>query len=279
MIDAYGRYHRIWVRKRQKHFCHRKSQRPHSYLQKMDIEKIKRGPVPSHIAVIMDGNRRWAKENNLPIIKGHEAGTRALENLLDFLLKNPDLNIKHVTVYSLSEDNKTKRSPEQLNALMRLFKIGFAKLAKDRRIKENQIKVNIFGNYRSLPKDVVKEIEKCIEISKDNNKLNLNFCIAYDGQSEIVRACREIVKKTKNDEIDDHEISKELVKSNLFTAYIPAPELIIRSGKEKRLSAFLLWDSSYSELYFSDKYWPDMANDDFLQAIEDFQKRHRKFGR
>jgi tritrans,polycis-undecaprenyl-diphosphate synthase [geranylgeranyl-diphosphate specific] len=244
----------------------------------VDIEELKKGPIPEHIAVIMDGNRRWAKQNGFDIIKGHEAGVNVLENLMNFLSKNSDIRIKNITLYSLSEDNKQKRSPEQVKALMRLFKEGFSKLSKDKRLMEDGIKVSVFGKYKMLPEDVVREIDKCIELTKDNNESFLNFCIAYDGQSEIVEACKKISEKLKNNELKQDDITKETIKSNIFTARFKAPELIIRTGKEKRMSGFLLWDSSYSELYFCDKFWPDIEAQDFLEAIKEFQQRNRGFG-
>ena len=159
---------------------------------------------------------------------------------------------------------------------MSIFQKGFSELANDPRLKDNGIKISVFGKYKTLPKEITKEIDRCIENTQYNNSSFLNFCIAYDGQSEIVEACRKISEEFKNKAPE--EITKETIKANLFTAEFPAPDLIIRSGGEKRLSGFLLWDSSYSELYFSDKYWPEMKTEDLLLAIEDFQKKDRRFG-
>jgi len=242
------------------------------------IEDIKKGIIPKHIAVIMDGNRRWAAENNLNPLKGHEAGVKALENLMKFFINNSDLGVKYVTIYALSTDNNSKRPKNQVDTLMKLFKKGFSNLAKDENIEKHKIKISVFGNYKALPADIVKEIDKCINMSKYNTGFGINFCIAYDGQDEISRACKLIANKVKNNELNTEDINNQTVKNHLFTANFPAPELIIRTGKVKRLSAFLLWDSSYSEFYFLDKYWPDMKSQDFIDAIGDFQNRQRNFG-
>lgn len=233
-----------------------------------------------HIAFIMDGNRRWAKSNNLERADGHRQGVEALKKIVySFQSLDSKTPIKIISVYALSKDNKEKRGLAQFNELMSLAEEFFDKFCNDKFIFENKIKFSIFGDYKQLPFNIVKKIDKAVENTKSHNKFFLNFCINYDGQHEIARACKLIAEKASSDKSVIQSINPEMVKQHLFTAQFPAPELIVRTGKEQRLSAFLLWDSSYSELYFLDKFWPDIKTDDVTQAISEYQNRNRRFGK
>ncbi len=242
------------------------------------LERVREGKIPEHIAIIMDGNRRWAKENSLMPWEGHKKGKETLHKLSEFQRSDSALPIKSITLYSLSEDNKTKRTPKEREELMKLFEAGFRGILKDKNIFESKVKISVFGDYTELPENVSAVIKEAIEKTKDHDQFFLNFCINYDGQSEIVHACKKIASDFKENRLSDEDITKELVKKNIFTSKFKAPELIIRSGGEKRLSAFMLWDSSYSEFYFSDKYWPDMTEEDIVKAIDEFQQRQRRYG-
>jgi tritrans,polycis-undecaprenyl-diphosphate synthase [geranylgeranyl-diphosphate specific] len=238
------------------------------------LAKVKKGKIPEHVAIIMDGNRRWARSHGLPEFLGHREGKKNLERILQASL---DVGIKILTLYSLSLYNFYKRPKEEFNYLMNLFKKGFDELLNDKRINKNKVRVSVLGKIELLPDEVKRAIKKVVEKTKNYGNFFLNFCIAYDGREEIVNAVRELCKKYKHNSIS--EIDENAVKANLYTCNFPAPDLIIRTGKEKRLSGFLLWDSSYSEILFSDKYWPEFSKEDFLKAILNFQKRERRFGR
>ncbi|MCW1297757.1 MAG: polyprenyl diphosphate synthase [Candidatus Parvarchaeota archaeon] len=238
------------------------------------LKKIKNGKIPEHVAIIMDGNRRWAKEHNLPQEIGHRKGKDNLENILQAAF---DIGIRILTLYSLSLYNLYRRPKEEFNYLMKLFKEGFEQIVNDKRIKENKVRINVFGKIELLPANVRKVIKKAVSRTKNYTNYFLNFCIAYDGREEIVNAVEKICKLYKEGKIK--YIDEDLIKSAIYTCDFPAPDLIIRTGKEKRLSGFLLWDSSYSEIFFSNKYWPDFKKEDFARAILDFQKRERRFGK
>jgi undecaprenyl diphosphate synthase len=241
--------------------------------------KINQTKIPEHIAIIMDGNRRWAAENGKVSMEGHKAGVDTLKRLSIFQTKKSPVKIKSITVYALSEDNKTKREKTEVKSLMRIFETGFLEVAKNSETKKNGIKISVFGKYKTLPSSTVRAIERAVDETKNNNEFFLNFCIAYDGQTEIVEACKKIMLKNSDTKSDIENLKKKDIKQNMYTSEFNAPELIIRTGKERRLSGFMLWDSSYSELYFLDKYWPDVNPEDILDAIINYQNRQRRFGK
>jgi tritrans,polycis-undecaprenyl-diphosphate synthase [geranylgeranyl-diphosphate specific] len=247
-------------------------------MDKKIIEQIKKEKLPEHIAIIMDGNRRWANKNKIRPWKGHEEGVKALKKLLEFQKSDSAVPIKIITLYSLSEDNRKKRTKQEYQQLMMIFKIGFEEIVKDRYIYDNKVKISVFGDYKKLPAQVSNAIQNAIDKTKNHNKFYLNFCINYDGQTEMVEAFKKIIKDSSYKSANQN-ITKEMIKQNIYTSQFPAPELIIRSGGEKRLSGFLLWDSSYSELYFTEKLWPEITEDDILEGIRKFQESERKFGK
>jgi tritrans,polycis-undecaprenyl-diphosphate synthase [geranylgeranyl-diphosphate specific] len=231
--------------------------------------------TPMHVAIIPDGNRRWAKNENKNPWNGHSQGA---QNVNDIIRSSYNMNIKYLTFYAFSTENLKNRPRLERNFLYDLFEKKFNELADAVDIHKNQIKVNFFGRINLLPKKVRKAIDNVIEKTKDYSKYFLNFCLAYDGRDELVDAVRKIVKKGIS--IDD--IDRETIKENLYTHDVPAPDLIIRTGMkggECRLSGYLLWDSSYSEFYFTEKFWPEFGVDEFRSVVMDFAKRDRRFGR
>ena len=228
--------------------------------------------IPSHIAIIMDGNRRWAKEKGLDYKVGHKEGAKTIEKIVRYAKK---VGIKYITVYAFSTEN-WKRSKEEVGALMLLLKNYLDDYSK--RADTENIKVKVLGDLSALSDGLQKTIRKCEERTKNND--GITFCIGlnYGGRDEIVRAVKSIATDVKNGKIDIKDINEVLVSNNLYTAGMPDPDLVIRTSGELRTSNFLPWQIVYSEFLFLDKYWPDFSEEDLDNAIEVYQKRNRKFG-
>ena len=237
--------------------------------------QIKRGQVPKHLAVIMDGNRRYAENLGILPHEGHIKGKSTLENLSDWCRH---LGIRHLTVYAFSLEN-FDRDEKELSPLMDLFEESFRSAGDDPRVHQNKVRVRAIGHREMLPDKVVKAIEYAESKTKDYNDFNYNLAVAYGGRQELVRSMEKIAEKVKEGKINPSEIDAELISSNLYTSGLPDPDLILRTSGEERISNFLLWQIAYSELYFADVYWPDMRKIDFLRAIRSFQKRKRRLGR
>ena len=237
--------------------------------------QIKRGQVPKHLAVIMDGNRRYAENLGILPHEGHIKGKSTLENLSDWCRH---LGIRHLTVYAFSLEN-FDRDEKELSPLMDLFEESFRSAGDDPRVHQNKVRIRAIGHREMLPDKVVKAIEYAESKTKDYNDFNYNLAVAYGGRQELVRSMEKIAEKVKEGKIIPSEIDAELISSNLYTSGLPDPDLILRTSGEERISNFLLWQIAYSELYFADVYWPDMRKIDFLRAIRSFQKRKRRLGR
>ena len=227
--------------------------------------------LPENIAIIMDGNRRWAKENNLDTASGHKEGAENLKRIAKFANK---IGIKYLTVYAFSTEN-WKRTKEEVGAIMKLLKFYILDFFKS---YDNNIKVRVIGRTDDLPKDIYSEIKKVEEKTKNNTGLVLNIAFNYGGRDEITTATKKIAEKVKNGELNIEDITEELISNNLYTAGQPDPDLLIRTSGEERISNFLTWQISYSEFVFSDKYWPAFSNQDLLETIAIYQKRTRRFG-
>ncbi|QLH10023.1 di-trans,poly-cis-decaprenylcistransferase [Candidatus Nitrosotenuis sp. DW1] len=239
--------------------------------------EIKKGTIPNHIAVILDGNRRWAKRALAASEKGHTRGADAVENLLDWC---EELNIKIITLYVLSTEN-LERKDNEIEYLFQLIHQRLEKLYSDPRIHKNKMRVKAIGRTELLPefiKDVLKRLD---EATKNYDEHYLNIAIAYGGQNELVDAIRKIGAQIKEGNLQVNDIDKKVIESNLYTAHLPqsAPDLILRTSGEQRLSGFLLWQSAYSELIFLDILWPEFRKIDLMRAIRIFQKRNRRAGR
>ena len=237
--------------------------------------QIRKGVVPKHLAVIMDGNRRYAEDLGILPHEGHIVGKSTLENLSDWCRS---LDIKHLTVYAFSLEN-FDRDEKELGPLMDLFEESFRNAGDDPRVHSNKVRVRAIGHREMLPEKVVEAIEYAESKTKDYNDFNYNLAVAYGGRQELVRSMEKIAKKVKSGEIEPSDIDAQLISSNLYTSGLPDPDLILRTSGEERISNFLLWQLAYSELYFADVFWPDMRKIDFLRAIRSFQKRKRRLGR
>ena len=227
--------------------------------------------LPEHIAIIMDGNRRWAKANNLDVTQGHKEGAENLKRIAKFANK---IGIKYMTVYAFSTEN-WKRTKEEVGALMKLLKFYIMDFFKS---YDENIKIKVIGRVKDLPKDIQEEIRKVEKKKKNNTGLVLNIAFNYGGRDEITTAVRKIVEKVQNGEINIEDINEQLISNCLYTAGEPDPDLLIRTSGEERISNFLPWQISYSEFVFTEKYWPEYGENELLESIAIFQKRTRRFG-
>ena len=238
--------------------------------------QIKNGKKPEHVAIILDGNRRWAEEHSLPTWLGHKEGADKIENLLDWCF---DLNVKSITLYSFSTENFL-RSPSEVEEIMKIIEEKLTKVFTDERIHKNKVHVRIIGRRGLLPKQL-QELSKTVEdATKDYNEHFLNIALAYGGRAEIVDAAKKLAQEVENGRLQPDAIEEKMFEKYLYTAHLPQqdPDIIIRTSGEERLSGFLLWQSAYSELFFLDIYWPDFRRIDLLRAVRTFQKRKRRFG-
>ena len=228
--------------------------------------------LPQHIAIIMDGNRRWARERGLNVSDGHKRGAETLENIARYC---NNIGIKHLTVYAFSTEN-WQRAKEEVGALMSLLRFYLDKFAKQ--ADTENMKIKVLGDISALDKGLQKSIESAIERTKNNTGLTFNIALNYGGRAELLKAFKEIASDVKNGIIDIDDISEDVVNSKLYTAGQPDPDLLIRTSGEIRTSNFLPWQLVYSEFYFVQKYWPDFDSSDIDEAIKVYQKRNRKFG-
>ena len=228
--------------------------------------------LPKHIAIIMDGNRRWARNKGLPVSLGHKEGAKTLEKIVRYANK---IGIKYITVYAFSTEN-WKRTTEEVTALMNLFQSYLDDYSK--RADSENIKVKIIGNRQGLSEKMQKSIEKCMERTKDNTGITFNIALNYGGRDEITNAVKQIAEKIQNKEINIEDITEQMISDNLYTAEQPDPDLLIRTSGELRLSNFLPWQLAYTEFLFVDKNWPDFNEKDLDDAIEVYRSRNRKFG-
>ena len=228
--------------------------------------------LPTHIGIIMDGNRRWAKSQGKPAGFGHKAGAKTLENLVRYANK---IGLKYITVYAFSTEN-WKRAEEEVGGLMLLLQNYLSDYSK--RADTENIRIKVLGDITKLPEGIQKSIKECIERTKNNTGIIFSIAFNYGGRAEILEATKKIAIKLKEGKITENEITEELISQNLYTEDIPDPDLIIRTSGEQRLSGFLAWQSTYSELYFVQKNWPDFSEKDLDEAIAEFNRRTRKFG-
>jgi len=232
--------------------------------------KLDQKKIPQHVAIIMDGNRRWAALRGKTVNEGHEAGAKNLERIVKHA---KDLGIKYLTVYTLSTENWRKRSKEEVKGIFDLL-VRIAKEKKEE-YKKQGIKMFVLGNFQAFPRKVARIIREMLKIVLRNERMKVNLALNYGGRDEIVQAVREIIKEG----IPPEKVNEELISQHLYTNGQPDPDLIIRTGGEIRLSNFLLWQMSYSELYFTDTLWPDFGPKEFDKAIGEYQQRQRRFGK
>jgi tritrans,polycis-undecaprenyl-diphosphate synthase [geranylgeranyl-diphosphate specific] len=235
---------------------------------------VRQDPIPEHIAIIMDGNRRYAIEMGLDPLEGHQQGRDKLKEVLEWCL---DLDLKVLTVYAFSTEN-FNRAKIEVKELMTLFERNFRILAEDKRVKKYKIRIQVFGQLEILPDDVKASINEVMERTKDHDRYFYNMAVAYGGRQEIVNAIQNIGRDVKDGKIQIDDIDETLVSSYLYTQDMPDPDLIIRTSGEERISNFLLWQMAYSELYFTDVFWPGLTKVEFLRAIRSYQLRKRRHG-
>jgi len=238
--------------------------------------QVENGDKPEHIAIILDGNRRWASEKVLNPWLGHEKGAEKVEQLLDWCLK---LNVKSVTLYTFSTEN-FRRSGDEVEEIMRIAEERFRKLLTDERIHADKIRVKVIGRVNLLPEGLQHLIADVEKATQNYDEHFLNFAFAYGGRAEIVDAAKRIAEEVHQGKLDPEKVDEKTFEQHLYTSHMPNqdPDLIIRTSGEERLSGFLLWQSAYSELCFLDVYWPDFRSIDLLRAVRTFEKRRRRFG-
>lgn len=242
--------------------------------EKVLLEEILKNPVPGHIGIITDGNRRFARQIGIPENEGHVRGKDKLEEVLQWCM---DLNIGIVTVYAFSTENFSRDSGE-VEFLFRMINDAFIDLMNDERIFKNKINVKVIGDVSKLPKYLQETIALTQDKTKGHDRFRFNLAIGYSGRGEIINAIRSIAVEVKEGKLEPSDIDEAKFREFLYDGSLPDPDLIFRTSGEERISNFLLWQSAYSELYFSDVNWPDLKKIDFLRAISSYQARIRRFG-
>ncbi|MBI3317354.1 MAG: isoprenyl transferase [Candidatus Omnitrophica bacterium] len=234
---------------------------------------MKNTNVPRHIAIIMDGNGRWAQARGLSRVQGHQEGVKRVEEVIRAAKK---YSVKYLTLYAFSREN-WQRPKEEVSFLMGLLSLYLDQ--KLREMKENNVIFNAIGNLSDLPEMIQEKIAQGMENTRANTGVHVTFAFSYSSRYEITEACRRIAEGVRAGKIKLEEISEETIAGHLYTANLPDPDLLIRTSGEFRISNFLLWQISYAELYISEKFWPEFTESEFLKALEDYQKRERRFGR
>ena len=242
-------------------------------MSKLLIKQISdQGDIPSHIAIIMDGNGRWAKSKNLPRIAGHREGINSVREIVRIC---GELGVSYLTLYTFSSEN-WKRPKIEVGAIMKLL-LGTINKEIDN-LDKNNVRLLTIGNLNDLPKEPRKGMLEGVNKTKNNTGLNLILALSYGGRQELIMAFQRIVNKIEKGEMKSEHISQESIAKELYTSEVPDPDLLIRTGGERRISNFLLWQSAYTELYMTDKFWPDFREDEILDSIFDYQNRQRRFG-
>lgn len=229
-------------------------------------------PPPTHVAVIMDGNGRWAKARGLPRVFGHRAGADAVREVV---MGCRELGVRYLTLYAFSSEN-WKRPASEVGDLMELLRLYIRRELDE--LDRNGVRIRIIGDRSRLPADIVDLVERAETVTADNRELNLIVALNYGSHNEILQACRRIAEQVKAGELQPEQIDETLFRRYLLTADIPDPDLLIRTSGEQRLSNFLLWQSAYTELVFVDTLWPDFRRKDLAEAIDEFHRRERRFG-
>jgi undecaprenyl diphosphate synthase len=236
-------------------------------------EKINLSKLPQHIAIIMDGNGRWAKQQGEQRIFGHENGVKSVREAVEACA---ELGVNYLTLYAFSTEN-WNRPQEEVIALMQLLVHTIS--AETATLNKNNIRLQAIGDLKSLPADCYNELQEAIEKTKDNTRTTLVLALSYSSRWELLNAVQQIAEKIQNKTISPQNITENTINTHLCTAGMPEPELMIRTSGEHRISNFLLWQLAYAELYFTDKLWPDFRKEDLYEAILDYQNRERRFGK
>jgi len=239
-----------------------------SLLSEINIDQL-----PNHIAIIMDGNGRWAKSKGLLRNIGHQNGAKTVKEVVETCAK---INVKYLTLYAFSTEN-WNRPKLEVELLMKLLISSLKKEVKT--LQKNNIKLSTIGNLNSLPTKVARELKDVIEKTKDNNRLTLTLALSYGSREELIKTIKEISLKVKNNLISPENIDKLVINNHLYDHYLPDVDLLIRTSGEQRISNFLLWEIAYAELFFSDILWPDFNKENLFEAILNYQNRERRFGK
>lgn len=247
--------------------------RPAGQDKKLQERLHKNGHIPEHIAVIMDGNGRWAKKRMLPRVAGHHEGVNSVRDIVEAC---GQIGVKYLTLYTFSTEN-WNRPKEEVSILMRLL-VSSLRDERDK-LHNNNVRVKTIGNFSSLPQDAQDEFLDAIELTKNNTGLTLILALSYSGRWDIANGMKRIAEQVKNGTLDPDTITEEIISQNLATKNIPDPDLLIRTSGELRISNFLLWQIAYSEMYVTDVLWPDFRRNELYCAIESFQSRERRFGK
>jgi tritrans,polycis-undecaprenyl-diphosphate synthase [geranylgeranyl-diphosphate specific] len=229
--------------------------------------------IPRHVAIILDGNRRFAKKLALDPRKGHDFGYEKIKELLEWC---KDLGISELTFYAFSMQN-FNRPKAEFDYLMNLIRNAFDTFCDDPRVDRYKIKVNVIGRYELFPKAVVDAIHKVVDMTRNNDKFTLNFALAYGGREELTDAMKKIAFKVNDGELQPEDVNEKVIQENLYMT--SEPDVIIRTGGEKRTSNFLMWQSYYSEWFFLDKTWPEFTKEDLINVIKEFESRDRRYGK
>jgi len=238
------------------------------YKSELNIKKL-----PKHVAIIMDGNGRWAKQKGLIRTIGHEKGSSAVREVVE---ASAEIGIEYLTLYAFSTEN-WKRPKFEVDTLMKLLVSSLKK--EIQKLQDNNIKLNAIGNLGLLPKKVLEELTEVIERTKNNSRMTLTLALSYGSREELVHAIKEIGKKVKNNIISHEKIDESIINEHLYTRNFPDVDLLIRTSGEQRISNFLLWQIAYAELYFTEVLWPDFSNEELYIALHSYQNRERRFGK
>ncbi len=236
----------------------------------MDIDPTR---IPAHIAIIMDGNGRWARRKGLPRLEGHRQGYKTLKNVV---IAAAELNVKALTAYTFSSEN-WRRPKAEVAGLMQL--IRFAAKAELDEMKKERVRITVSGRLQELPEPVQKQLSRDMEETKHNDRITLNIAVNYGGRNEIIDAARAAAFMVQRGEIEPEAITEELISGLMYHPELPDPDLLIRTAGELRISNFLLWEMAYTEIHVTDRLWPDFSREDLIAAVADYQSRIRKYGK
>ncbi len=237
------------------------------------LQEINKHKLPQHIAVIMDGNGRWAKQQGKARVFGHKAGVKSVRSTIEACV---EWGIPYLTLYAFSTEN-WNRPKLEVQALMKLLVTSLRKEVTT--FQENKVRLNIIGNIEKLPSSAQKELKEVLELTKNNDRMTLTLALSYGAREEIVNTFKKISQKILNNDLLVEEIDEKIINNHLYTFSLPNVDLVIRTSGEHRISNFMLWQIAYAELYFTDTLWPDFNKECFLDAIIDYQKRERRFGK
>jgi undecaprenyl diphosphate synthase len=234
--------------------------------------KVDSSNIPKHVALIMDGNRRWAREQGLSSLEGHVEGEKRIEPIVDRAI---ELGISYLTFWAFSTEN-WKRTKREVDFLLGLYRKNLSKTVDS--FHRKNVRANVIGNLEMFPKDIQEKTREWIEKTKNNTKITVNIALSYGGRDELLRAVKQLLGEFSNDQFPISNLDQDLLARYLDTRGQPDPDLLIRTSGEFRLSGFMLWQIAYSELYFTDKHWPDFTVGEFDRAILEYQRRQRRFG-